>query len=98
MLLPGSTLGMLGGGQLGRLFAMSARSLGYKVIVVEPDPTSPAGQVADEHIIAAYDDESALEKLGKACDVITTEFENIPADLLRKLSESCLVYPQADSL
>ena len=98
MLLPGSTLGMLGGGQLGRLFAMSARSLGYKVIVVEPDPTSPAGQVADEHIIAAYDDENALEQLGKACDVITTEFENIPADVLRKLSKNCLVFPPADAL
>jgi 5-(carboxyamino)imidazole ribonucleotide synthase len=98
MLLPGSTLGMLGGGQLGRLFAMSARSLGYKVIVLEPDPTSPAGQVADEHIIAAYDDENALELLGKACDVITTEFENIPADVLRKLSESCPVYPPAEAL
>jgi 5-(carboxyamino)imidazole ribonucleotide synthase len=98
MLLPGSTLGMLGGGQLGRVFALSARSLGYKVIVVEPDPTSPAGQVADEHIIAAYDDEKALEQLGKACDVITTEFENIPADVLRKLSESCPVYPPADAL
>ena len=98
MLLPGSTLGMLGGGQLGRLFAMSARSLGYKVIVVEPDPTSPAGQVADEHIIAAYDDENALEQLGKACDVITTEFENIPADVLRKLSNDCPVFPPADAL
>jgi len=98
MLLPGSTLGMLGGGQLGRLFAMSARSLGYKVIVVEPDPTSPAGQVADEHIIAAYDDENALERLGKACDVITTEFENIPADVLRKLSNDCPVFPPADAL
>ncbi len=98
MLLPGSTLGMLGGGQLGRLFAISARSLGYKVIVVEPDPTSPAGQVADQHIIADYDDESALEKLGKACDVITTEFENIPADVLRKLSKACPVFPPADAL
>ncbi len=98
MLLPGSTLGMLGGGQLGRLFAMSARSLGYKVIVVEPDPKSPAGQVADEHIIAAYDDEKALAKLGKACDVVTTEFENIPADVLRTLSKDCLVYPPADAL
>jgi len=98
MLLSGSTLGMLGGGQLGRLFALSARSLGYKVIVVEPDPTSPAGQVADEHIIAAYDDEKALEQLGKACDVITTEFENIPADVLRKLSQDCPVFPPADAL
>lgn len=98
MLLPGSTLGMLGGGQLGRLFAMAARSLGFKVIVLEPDPNSPAGQLADQHIIAAYDDEKALIELGKACDVITTEFENIPADVLRKLGSDCLVFPPADAL
>ena len=98
MLLPGSTLGMLGGGQLGRLFALSARSLGYKVMVIEPDAKSPAGQVADIHIIAAYSDEKALAQLAKACDVITTEFENIPADVLRKLSQDCPVFPPADAL
>lgn len=98
MLLPGSTLGMLGGGQLGRMFTLAARNMGYKVIVLEPDPHSPAGQLSDEHILAAYDDEIALRKLGDACDVITTEFENIPADVLNKLSECCTVYPSADAL
>lgn len=98
MLLPGSTLGMLGGGQLGRMFTLAARNMGYKVIVLEPDPHSPAGQLSDEHIMAAYDDEIALQKLGDACDVITTEFENIPADVLNKLSEYCTVYPSADAL
>lgn len=98
MLLPGSTLGMLGGGQLGRMFTIAARTLGYKVIVLEPDPHSPAGQLADEHIIAAYDSDAALIKLGQDCDVITTEFENIPATVLNKLAEYCPVYPPASAV
>ena len=77
-LLPGSTIGMLGGGQLGRMFTVAARTLGYRVIVLEPDPHSPAAQLADEHMIAAYDDEHALRSFGGKCDVVTTEFENIP--------------------
>ena len=98
MLLPGSTLGMLGGGQLGRMFTIAARNMGYKVIVLEPDTTSPAGQLADKHIVAAYDDEIALEMLGKQCDVVTTEFENIPAAVLNKLSKLCPVYPSAEGV
>ena len=98
MLLPGSTVGMLGGGQLGRMFTIAARNLGYKVIVLEPDSNSPAGQLADQHIIAAYDDEDALASMGKQCDVITTEFENIPAEVLNKLIEYCPVYPSADAV
>ncbi len=98
MILPGSTLGMLGGGQLGRMFVIAAMEMGYKVIVLDPDPSSPAGQLADEHILAAYDDEKALEKLGKACDVITTEFENIPAAVLNKLTEYCSVHPSANAV
>ncbi len=98
MLLPGATLGMLGGGQLGRMFTIAARNLGYKVIVLEPDTFSPAGQLADQHIIAAYDDAESLEILGKQCDVITTEFENIPADVLTKLTEYCPVFPSASAV
>ena len=98
MILPGATLGMLGGGQLGRLFTIAAQSMGYKVVVLEPDTKSPAGQLADKHIIAAYDDQAALEKLGKLCDVITTEFENIPAAVLRKLAQYCPVHPSADAV
>ena len=98
MLLPGSTLGMLGGGQLGRMFTIAARNLGYKVIVLEPDTGSPAGQLANQHIVAAYDDEAALEQLGNQCDVITTEFENIPADVLRKLTKYCPVFPSAEAV
>lgn len=98
MLLPGATLGMLGGGQLGRMFTIAARNLGYKVIVLEPDTGSPAGQLADQHIIAAYDDAEALIKLGNQCDVITMEFENIPAEVLNKLSEYCPVFPSASAV
>ncbi len=70
---------MLGGGQLGRMFTVAARTLGYRVIILEPDFHSPAAQLADDHIIAAYDDEAALTAFGQQCDVVTTEFENIPA-------------------
>ncbi len=98
MILPGATIGMLGGGQLGRLFAMSARSLGYRVCVLESDPNSPAGQIADEHIQAAYDDEGALNRLGDICDVVTTEFENIPADVLESLARKTLVRPSSAAI
>ena len=94
-LLPGSTIGMLGGGQLGRMFTVAARTLGYRVIILEPDLHSPAAQLADEHIIAAYDDEAALTAFGRRCDVITTEFENIPAKTLDFLAQFCPVRPSA---
>lgn len=95
MLLPGSTIGMLGGGQLGRMFTVAARTLGYKVIVLEPDPLSPAGQFADQHLCAAYDDEQALTQFGQQCAVVTTEFENIPAKTLEFLTQFCPVRPSA---
>lgn len=98
MLQLGATIGMLGGGQLGRMFTIAARTLGYHVIVLEPDPQSPAGQLADQHIQAAYDDVQALEQLGQACDVITTEFENIPAQTLKLLSRYCPVHPSAEAV
>jgi len=97
-LLPGATLGMLGGGQLGRMFTIAARNMGYKVIVLEPDTGSPAGQLADKHIIAAYDDADALLQMSEQCDVITTEFENIPADVLNKLAETVPVHPSAEAV
>ncbi len=90
MILPGATIGMLGGGQLGRMFTLAANDLGYKVCVVEPDIHSPAGQLADEHIIAAYDDEAALQQLADSCDVVTTEFENISAPALKWLAKKNL--------
>lgn len=98
MILPGETLGMLGGGQLGRMFTVAARTLGYRVMVLDPDPDSPAGRIADEHIHAAYHDAWALEQLGKACAAVTTEFENIPAEVLRRLSDWCPVRPSASAV
>jgi 5-(carboxyamino)imidazole ribonucleotide synthase len=95
MILPNSTIGMLGGGQLGRMFVSAAHNLGYRVIVLEPDPYSPAGLIADEHIITAYDDPYAMAALVQQCAVITTEFENIPAQILETLSASCPVHPSA---
>lgn len=89
---------MLGGGQLGRLFTIAARTLGYHVIVLEPDPHSPAGQLADGHMTASYDDEAALHTFGERCDVITTEFENIPASTLELLAQYCPVRPSATAV
>jgi len=98
MILPSSTIGMLGGGQLGRMFVTAAHNLGYKVVVLEPDANSPAGLIADEHLIAPYDDAKAMAKLAQCCDVITTEFENIPAQVLETLSASCPVHPSASAV
>ncbi len=97
-ILPGATLGVLGGGQLGRMFCVAARTLGYQVIVFDPDAESPAGCVADEHIKADYLDETALDLLASRCHAVTTEFENIPASSLRYLAKNTQVYPSADAL
>lgn len=96
MILPGATLGVLGGGQLGRMFTMAALSMGYRVMVLDPDPHSPAGNVASEHVQADYVDPTALSRLGKACAAVTTEFENVPAETLRILSRYCPVRPAAE--
>jgi 5-(carboxyamino)imidazole ribonucleotide synthase len=97
-ILPGSTLGMLGGGQLGRMFVIAARSMGYEVIVLDPDPLSPAGGLASEHLARGYDDREALDYLARHCAVVTTEFENIPADTLAYLAQTVAVHPSADAL
>lgn len=98
MILPGATLGMLGGGQLGRLFVLAAREAGYRVLVVDPDADSPAGRLADEHICAEYDDADALTRLARECAAVTTEFENIPADALRMLARDVAVHPSAEAV
>lgn len=98
MILPGATLGVLGGGQLGRMFALRARVMGYRVVVLEPDPRSPAGQVADHQIVAAYDDASALDQLADQCAAITTEFENVPAPALERLAARVPVSPSPASV
>jgi len=97
-ILPGATLGLLGGGQLGRMFIQSARQMGYEVIVMDPDPNSPAAGLATDVIQAGYEDPDALDVLAERCDVITTEFENVPAASLEQLQLSVPVYPSPASL
>ncbi len=95
MILPGGTLGVLGGGQLGSMFAVAARTLGYRVTVLDPDPHSPAARCADRHLCAGYDDRAALNELGKTCAAVTVEFEHVPARSLEFLATLCAVRPAA---
>ena len=97
-ILPGAVLGVLGGGQLGRMFTIAARTMGFRVMVLDPDPQSPAGQMADVHIRADYADHAALKDMGTACAAVTTEFENVPAASLVELSRYCRVAPNADAV
>ena len=93
MILPDSTLGMIGGGQLARMFTIAARSMGYRVIILDPDPHSPAGSIADQHIKADFNDNAALDMLGDYCAVITAETENLPPDSLYRTQQHCKVRP-----
>ena len=95
---PGATLGVLGGGQLGRMFAQAAQSSGYAVAVLDPDAASPAGRIAHEHIEAAYLDAQGLARLADVAAAITTEFENVPASALERLAARRPVYPGAESV
>lgn len=97
-ILPPATLGMLGGGQLGRFFVIAAHEMGYRVVVLDPDPASPAGKIADLHIAAAYDDADALERLAGQCAAVTTEFENVPADTLAYLAKFVTVRPSSEAV
>ncbi|HVN69829.1 MAG TPA: 5-(carboxyamino)imidazole ribonucleotide synthase [Candidatus Binatia bacterium] len=81
------TIGVIGGGQLGRMFALDAKRMGYNVITLDPQEHSPCGQVADEQIVAAYHDLAAVEELGRRSDVVTYEFENIDIGSVRRLEE-----------
>ncbi|CAB3796925.1 N5-carboxyaminoimidazole ribonucleotide synthase [Paraburkholderia caffeinitolerans] len=92
-ILPGAWLGMVGGGQLGRMFCFAAQAMGYRVAVLDPDATSPAGAVADRHIRAPYDDPAALTELARLCAAVSTEFENVPAASLDALAKSTFVSP-----
>ncbi|HWM23081.1 MAG TPA: 5-(carboxyamino)imidazole ribonucleotide synthase [Ilumatobacteraceae bacterium] len=92
---PPATIGMLGGGQLGRYALIAARVMGYRTMVLEPDERAPAANVADEHLVAAYDDEAALDRMASTCAVITTEFENPPASSLERLARATDVAPSA---
>ncbi len=94
-LLPGATVGVVGGGQLGRYFALAARQLGYSVCVLDPDQNAPAMQIASSTIVASYDDEKALQQLASQCDAVTIEFENVPASSLELLDQTTRVAPSA---
>ena len=98
MILPNATLGVLGGGQLGRMFTLAAYSMGYRVVVLDPDPHSPAGLIADQHIKANYRDHAALQMLGDECAAVTTEFENVPAESMEYLGKFCAVRPNAEAV
>jgi 5-(carboxyamino)imidazole ribonucleotide synthase len=98
MILPPATLGLLGGGQLGRFFVMAAHELGYRVIVLDPDHDSPAGRIADEHLVAGYGDSAALGHIASVCAAVTTEFENVPAKTLAYLALSVRVRPGAEAV
>lgn len=97
-LAPGSTIGIVGGGQLGRMLAMAAARLGYRTIVLDPHPDSPARQVANRQIEAAYDDPAGLDELAAACDAVTYEFENVPVAAALRLSGAVAVYPPPKAL
>jgi len=90
---PPAAIGMLGGGQLGRYAIIAARVMGYRTIVLDPDAGAPAGRVADEHIVAAYDDPAALDWLAEQCAVVTTEFENPPASAMERLAADVRIAP-----
>jgi 5-(carboxyamino)imidazole ribonucleotide synthase len=94
---PGA-LGVLGGGQLGRMLVHAAQSLGWRTVVLDPDADSPAGRAADRHLRASYDDPAALDTLAADCAAVTTEFENVPAEVLRRLAEQVPVAPSADAV
>lgn len=98
MLLPGKTIGVLGGGQLGRMFAQAAQTLGYRVHVFEPQASCPAGAVANREINASYDDIAALQEFARGVDVITYEFENIPSEPLAAIAPLVPLHPRADVL
>jgi len=97
-ILPGATLGVMGGGQLGRMFVHAAQRMGYFTAVLDPDETSPAGLVSHHHIKAAYIDGAGIKQLSDLSAAITTEFENVPAQALAKLAQSRPVAPAADAV
>ncbi|MBG9800372.1 5-(carboxyamino)imidazole ribonucleotide synthase [Brevibacillus laterosporus] len=94
---PGNTIGLLGGGQLGRMITLAGRAMGYRFVVLDPTEDSPCGQVSDQQIVARYDDQLAARKLAQLSDVITYEFENVDAGVAAILEEEAFV-PQGSKL
>ena len=97
-ILPGSTIGVLGSGQLGRMFAIAARRMGYRVHTLSPDDDTPTGQVADLEIQAQYDDLDAVRSFAENVDVVTFEFENVPAATTDAAAERTIVRPRGEVL
>ncbi|MEQ1757713.1 MAG: 5-(carboxyamino)imidazole ribonucleotide synthase [Vicinamibacterales bacterium] len=95
---PGAALGVLGSGQLGRMFALAARRMGYRVHTFSPDDDSPTGQTADVEVTASYDDLDALRAFARNVDVVTFEFENVPAEAVRAVEECAPVRPSGVAL
>jgi 5-(carboxyamino)imidazole ribonucleotide synthase len=95
---PGSTIGVLGGGQLGRMFAMAARRLGYRVHTLAPEHDTPTGQIADVEVVASYDDLDQIRAFARGVDVVTFEFENVPAAAAAVAEEHALLRPSARAL
>lgn len=95
---PGSTIGIVGGGQLGRMLAMAAARLGYRTTILEPQQDCPAAQIANRHIVAAYDDQTALEELAATSAVVTYEFENVPLRAAESLAGKVRISPPPKAL
>lgn len=96
-LLTNNTIGIIGGGQLGRMMALAAKAMGYRIIVLDPTADCPTAQVSDEQIVADYDDKVALRELSEKADVVTYEFENIDYDAL-KMTQNLVSVPQGSEL
>jgi 5-(carboxyamino)imidazole ribonucleotide synthase len=97
-ILPGATLGVLGSGQLGRMFALAAREMGYRIHVYSPVADSPTGQVADREFVGSYDDLELVGEFAATCDAVTLEFENVPTPAARTAAQRVPVRPSADVL
>ncbi|MDC7709648.1 5-(carboxyamino)imidazole ribonucleotide synthase [Vogesella indigofera] len=95
-ILPPAMLGILGGGQLGRMFVSAAKRMGYRVTVLDPDANAPAADFADVHLCAPFNDAAALQTLASTCAAVTTEFENVNADAMRQLAKTTRVSPSGD--
>jgi 5-(carboxyamino)imidazole ribonucleotide synthase len=97
-ILPGSTIGVFGSGQLGRMFAIEARKLGYRVHTFSPDTDTPTGQVSDVETVASYDDLDEVRRFTRSVDVVTFEFENVPAATVEAAAEFVAVHPKGEIL
>ena len=97
-LLPPATIGILGGGQLGRMLGFAARAMGYRIVVLDPDPNCPSAAIADQVIVGAYDDVAAARKVAVLSDVVTYELEHVAADVVKSVAEMTPVRPGIEPL